>query len=168
MPELVRLNLGCADLPIEGFINIDKSTSPHIKSDLTADILELDKHFEPESVDEICFFHGIEHMYPQDIPKTVEMWKSLLKKGGILALVTPDFKVLAESYLQGDISIDKLNDEFLYSYCQEDWHKSMHDQESLFTVLANAGFTNIKPINRLTDPRLCYHDSIQVGAEGTK
>lgn len=168
MADLVRINLGCADLPIEGFINIDKSTSPHIRADLSADILDLSTHFAPESVDEICFFHGLEHIYPQDIDKAVEHWKSLLKPGGIFAVVTPDFRVLSEHYLSGDISIEKLEHDFVYSYIQEDWHKSIWDQERQFDLFARHGFKDIRPIDRLNDPRLAYSDSLQVGTEGHK
>lgn len=168
MSKLIRLNLGCADLPIEGFINIDRSTSPHIKSDLTADILEIDKHFDLNSVDEICFFHGLEHIYPKDVDKAVEMWKSLLKPGGIFAVATPDYRVLSQHYLNGDITIEKLEDDFIYSYVQEDWHKSIWDQERQFELFARHGFKNIKPIDRLHDDRLAYKDTLQVGTEGTK
>lgn len=164
----VRLNLGCADLPLEGFINIDSSVSPHIKSDLTADVLDLSAHFSPESVDEIWAAHLIEHLYPQDVDKAVEHWKSLLRPGGTLAVVTPDYKVLSEHYLSGDISIEKLEDEFVYSYCQESHHQSIWSQERQFALFARHGFKSIKPIDRMNDPRLAYFDSLQVGTEGTK
>lgn len=165
---MIRLNLGCCDLPLKGWINIDKSTSPHIKSDLTADILKLEEHFQPNSVDEIYFGHGIEHLYPKDIDGAIEHWKSLLKPGGKLALMTPNFRFLAEQYLQGSIDMERLNNEFLYSYVQEDWHRSMHDQTSLIQLLARHGFKNIRPLDPMGDERAAYKDSTQCGVEGEK
>lgn len=164
----MKLNLGCCDLPLAGYVNIDYSTSPHIKADLVADVLNLSDHFAPESVDEIWFAHGIEHLRPDQIDDAVDHWRSLLKPGGTLGLVTPDFRALVQHYLAGDISLEKMNHEFLYSYVQEDLHKSMHDQASHFQLLSRHGFTDITPIDRMGDARLHYKDSLQVGAEGKK
>ncbi len=164
----IKLNLGSADLYLDGYTNIDISTSDHIKADLTADVLDLSRHFTPESVDEVWAAHLVEHLAPEQVESAVEHWKSLLKSGGILAIVTPDFRVLCEHYLQGDMTIERMEDEFVYSYVQESHHQSIWDQERLFDLFSRHGFTDLKPIDRFNDPRLAYKDSLQCGVEGKK
>lgn len=165
---MIRLNLGCADLPLQGWVNVDMSRSPHIKADLVADVLDLSDVIEPGSVDEIYAGHLLEHLAPTQAEEAIEHWKSLLKPGGILAIVTPDFHAVVEGYLAGDISLDRLNNEFIYSYCQESHHASMWDQTALFELFSRHSLTDIKPIDRFNDPRLAYKDSLQVGVEGKK
>lgn len=165
---MLKLNLGSADLYLDGYTNIDVSTSPHIKSDLTANVLDLSHYYKPDSIDEIWAAHLLEHLTPTEAEAAVSHWVSLLKPGGKLGLVTPDFHALAEAYLNGDISIKRMNNEFLYSYVQESHHASMWDQASLFELFDNHGLTGIVPIDRTHDPRLFYKDTLQVGVEGVK
>lgn len=165
---MIRLNLGCCDLPLAGWVNIDASTSEHIKADLTADCLDLSAHFAPGSVDEVYAGHMVEHLTPEQADRAMEHWKGLLKPGGKLGIVTPDFRVLSEHYLNGDISIERMEDEFVFSYVQESHHASIWDQERQFVLFEKHGFVNIKPIDRMNDERLAYKDSLQVGTEGVK
>lgn len=166
--DKIKLNLGCCDLPLEGWVNIDNSTSSHIKADLVADVLNLSPHFSPQSVDEIYAGHLIEHLYPQDADKAVDHWKSLLKPGGCLTLVTPDFRVLVEHYLAGDLSLEKMHNDFTYSYVQESHHRWLYDLETLMELLANHGFKDLSPIDRMEFPLLAYKDSLQMGVTGVK
>lgn len=165
---MLRLNLGCCDLPLEGWINIDSSTTSHIKADLVADCLDLSDHFAPNSVDEIYCGHLVEHLTPEEADKAMQHWYSLLKPGGVLGIVTPDFRVLCEHYLAGDMSIERMEAEFVFSYVQESHHASTWDQARQFELFDRHGFHDIKPINRMEDERLAYKDSLQVGTEGRK
>lgn len=168
---MVRLNLGVCDLPLpqlEGWINIDNSTSPHIRADLTADVLDLYGHFEPNSVDEIYAGHLIEHLTRDEANSAMEHWKSLLKPGGRITLVTPDFRILVEHYLAGDISLERLHNEFTYSYVQESNHRWLYDIEALMELFGEHGFKEIKPIDRFTFPLLAYKDALQMGVTGVK
>lgn len=165
---MIRLNLGCNDLRLEGFINIDISTSPHIKADLVADALNLSEHFNPESVDEIYCGHLVEHLTPEEADEAIKHWKSLLKFGGKLSIMTPDFRYLAQEYLSGGISIEDMIDIYVFSYVQESLHKSLWDQESLFKILINNGFKEVKPINRMNNEYSPYGVEWQCGASGIR
>lgn len=166
MSELVRVNLGAGDLKRIHWINVD--IDPSVKPDLVADALDLSAHFKPGTVDEITAFHCFEHLTPTQAEEAIDHWKSLLKPGGILAVVTPDFKVLCEHYLAGDLTIERLEDEFVYSYCQPSNHASIWDQERLFGLFERHGFVDLKPIDRFNDERLAYKDSLQTGVSGNK
>lgn len=166
--KLNRLNLGSCDLPLEGWTNIDMSTSPHIKADIIADATDLSKHFKPNSVDEIFAGHLLEHLYPDQADQAMDHWYSLLKPGGILGLVVPDFKHIAEGYLSGDLDLDTINNQYIYSYVQESHHRYMYDQASLFQLFGKHNFKDLKAIDRLNDPRLVYGVAWQVGCQGVK
>jgi predicted SAM-dependent methyltransferase len=164
----MKLNLGCCDLPLKGWVNIDNSTSPHIKADLVANALDLSEHFQLESVDEIYAGHLIEHLMPDEVELAVIHWKSLLKPGGKLAIMTPDFHHLCEQYLTGAITIEEMTDLYVFSYSQESEHRSLWDQESLFKLFARHGFKDIKPIDRMKNEYSPYGVEWQCGVEGLK
>lgn len=167
---MIKLNLACCDLPLKGWINIDISTSPHIKADLVADVLDLSEHFEKDSVDEIYIGHGVEHLTPDEAKSAVAHWYSLLKPGGILGITTPDFRKIAEGYLSGDpdFSVDNLNWTYIFSYRQESVHRQVCDLTSLSKLLSDAGFTSIEEGDRLHDPRLPFGVPWQVLVQGVK
>jgi predicted SAM-dependent methyltransferase len=169
----MRLNIGSCDLPLprsEGWINIDNSTSPHIRADLVLDGRELDSHFGPGSVEEIYAGHFLEHLYPQEAERFFAMCYGLLAPGGILAVVTPDIRHVAQKYLEGDqgFSIADLTDTYVYSYRQESVHRSLWDRDSMVEVFSRHGFKDITEIDRISDKRLAYPAPWQVGVEGRK
>lgn len=165
---MIRLNLGSCDLPLDGWINVDKSTSAHIKADLHADALDLGNYFEPGTVDEIYAGHLVEHLTPEEAEQAIAYWKSLLKPGGKFGFVTPDFRHLAKEYLAGGIPLEDMIDIYVFSYCQESHHASLWDQEAQFKILEKHGFSNINPIDRFNDYRIVYGVEWQCGAEGIK
>lgn len=169
----IKINCGCADLPLphsEGWINIDISTSQRVKSDMTIDFTRLDEHFEPESVSEIYAGHALEHLTPNEVVVTIMMWKKLLKKGGKIGIVTPDFMEICREYIRGndEFSIEQLNDRYIYSYCQESLHRSVHDLISLRRLLTSTGFSDVVEIDRFEDKRLAFPNKYQCGMEGIK
>lgn len=164
----MKLNLGCCDLPLKGWVNIDSSTSPHIKSDLTANVLDLSEHFSEGTVEEIYAGHLVEHLYEYEAMAAVAHWNDLLKTGGKLAVCTPDFRALAEGYLSGRFTRDQLVETYIFSYVQESVHRTLWDAESLKKLLAEAGFINIKECDRMSDPRAPFGVDWQVIVEGEK
>lgn len=164
----VRLNLGSCDLPLDGWTNVDLSTSPHIKTDIVCDATDMSEHFKPGTVDEIFSSHLVEHFDPKQVDKAMKHWYELLKPGGKLGIVVPDFKHICEGYLNGDISLEQVNMEYIYSYVQESHHKYMYDQASLFELMNKYGFKDIKPINRMSDPRITYGVTWQCGVDAIK
>lgn len=165
---MIKLNLGCCDLPLEGWINIDQSTSPHIKADIVADVTDLSSHFEQNTVDEIYAGHLLEHFTPDDAIKNTRYWVSLLKHGGKLAIVVPDFKEICKAYISGLITLDEMNNHYIYSYVQESLHRSMWDIESLFELFEMCGLKNIITIDKINDERLAFPNDLQFGVEGEK
>ena len=78
----MKLNLGCGNKKIEGFIGVDIKDA-----DVVADIRHLP--YDDNSVDEIMAIHVCEHFYRHEIISVLEEWKRVLKPDGIMVLELP-------------------------------------------------------------------------------
>lgn len=151
---------------MDGWINVDKSISGHIRADLTCDALEIDQHFKAGTVDEIYAGHLFEHLTRPEQIKALHVWRKVLKPDGILAIVTPDFNVIAKMYARGDIDNEQLNSEFIYSYVQESLHRWCWDTNSLTDFLLKNGFRDAKTLepddNRLSFNNIPWQSGVEV------
>ncbi len=169
----MKLNLMCCDLPLprsEGWVNLDISTSPHIKADIVLDCTKLSDYYDKDSIDEIYIGHGLEHLYPEEAENAMEDWKNVLKPDGILGIVTPDFRFIVEGYLKGEekFNIAELIDTYLFSYKQESVHRTLWDVDSMKNLFEKHGFKDITEIDRMNDERLAYPAEWQMGVQGKK
>lgn len=92
-----RLNLGCGDSILEGYLNID-AFDDH--ADLMIDIIKR-LPFDDASVDEIKAIHVVEHFSRDEWPKIAKDWIRILKPGGRIVVATPNFPVLCAMYASG-------------------------------------------------------------------
>lgn len=91
----IRLNLGSADLKIDGFLSVDLYNP---NADLKMDVRKLD--FPDNSVTEILASHLLEHLSPHFVPMTLKEWHRVLKPGGKLAMEMPDFEKLCKRFVE--------------------------------------------------------------------
>jgi len=96
--SLIRINVGCGEQKLPGFINIDSFEGA--KPDILHDITKAALPFEKESVDEIFCVHNIEHI-------KMELWNyvfneffRVLKPAGVLYLAYPEFEVCAKYFIE--------------------------------------------------------------------
>lgn len=95
----IRLNLGCGDKILEGYINVDfAETRKGNKPDVIADLRDL--QFESDYANEILSVHVIEHFYPWEAEDLLNHWKKILKPGGRLVLECPNILTAAEMLLK--------------------------------------------------------------------
>ena len=90
-----RLNLGCGDKILDGYINIDfapsrKGVAPDILSDLRN--LPFDKNF----ADEILSVHVVEHFYRWEVEGLLTHWYKILKPTGKIILECPNILTAAQ------------------------------------------------------------------------
>lgn len=117
------------------------------------------------TVDEIRASHVLEHFPHAQILDVLREWVRVLKPGGVLKIAVPDLKIIAEQYLAGA----QLN---VQGYLmggqvdQDDFHKTIFDEEVLSESLREAGLIGIR---RWTDEiEDCSHLPISLNLCGTK
>ena len=82
----MKLNLGCGDKKLEGFVNVDICGTPDVATDLSV----FPWPFESESADEIYSEHFLEHV--KDFEATLFEIHRILKPNGVLHFKVPHFK----------------------------------------------------------------------------
>jgi ubiquinone/menaquinone biosynthesis C-methylase UbiE len=87
---LIKLNLGCGDKILEGFVNVDVVESRAGKRpDVICDLHKLTP-FEDGSADEIMAIHVVEHFWRWEVLDILKEWVRVLKPGGKMILECPN------------------------------------------------------------------------------
>jgi SAM-dependent methyltransferase len=154
----VRLHLGCGNMHLPGYVNIDCKKTP--ATDKICDIRELP--YEDNSVDTIESYHVFEHIpvclhanvdgrfgakYAALID-TAKEWHRVLKPGGNLVIEMPDLDETFRQYLNAD---DKEKERLLIPVYgsfrggdETDVHRWGANKPRLKYILERAGFREIK------------------------
>ena len=138
----IRLNMGSGPFPMKGFINIDQFEA--VTPDLLCDVAKLP--YEPGTVAEIYAGHVLEHFRFDEGQKVLRYWLSLLKPGGMISVVVPDYDFLVKEYAENP-SPEKLiifNDTYIYSGIQPSPHQYAYSAALLEKVMIEAGFKDLK------------------------
>lgn len=143
----MKLNLGCGDRKIHGFINVDvrKDVSP----DVVCDITRISSQFKDAEMIYAC--HVLEHFpwqpfefQPTTYFDVLRDWYLTLKKGGILRLSVPNFDAACEHYIANkDLKSIRalLYGGQKYDY---DFHYHIWTQETLRADLLKVGFASVQ------------------------
>ena len=156
---MIKLNLGCGQHPMEGFINIDA-----IKKNGTDVVMDVTKLEYPDNyADEIHAYHLCEHFYVWEVVDILKDWRRVLKPGGKLVVEMPDIRKGAINFLQAittknpDVAI-RLG---LWAFYGEAEYKNplmSHKwgwwPESFATALQMAGFNSINEEDPQTHQKL--------------
>lgn len=187
MPTKINLGAGSQEAP--GWIGYDRSrlpllvrnpiTGPFVKKrlghwpkstrvhDVTRGIPHADR-----SVDVIYSSHMLEHLAPYEADALLAECYRVLKPGGLVRLIVPDFKAFARAYLDGE-SFGNPADERADSAAWETYgafrkppdalpvrlvkwalrtddggHKWLYDEESLRARMEKAGFREIERVKK--------------------
>ena len=152
--NFVRLNLGCGDKILPGYINIDTVSSRAGKQpDVNADIRDLSK-IKSFIADEILAVHVIEHFYFWEVIPLLKSWRRLLKPGGKLILECPNLLYACQMIVENPVmrsQADKAGQMSMWPlYGDPSWkdplmcHKWAYTPESLMAVLDEAGYQQAK------------------------
>ena len=96
---MIKLNLGCGDKILPGYINVDvASERAGKKPDVISDIRKLT--FDDNYADEILSVHVIEHFWRWEVFDILKEWIRVLKPGGRLILECPNLQSACEEFLK--------------------------------------------------------------------
>ena len=144
MGDGVKVNLGCGEKPWEGYLNVDLRELQGV--DVVADARRLP--FEPGSIDELASSHLVEHFREYQLrTRILAHWKGLLRPGGVLRIVCPDWAAMLERLHDGRMP---LADFKLLTFGGQDYegddHFAMYTPESLRALLLECGFARVNVV----------------------
>lgn len=96
----VRLNLGCGDKILPGYVNVDVVESRAGKRpDVICDLHRLTP-FADDSTDEVMAIHVVEHFWRWEVEDILREWVRVLKPGGRMVLECPNLTSACEEFLK--------------------------------------------------------------------
>lgn len=95
----LRLNLGCGDKILDGFVNVDVvEARAGRKPDVICDLHRLHP-FADNSADEVMAIHVVEHFWRWEVAGILREWLRVLKPGGRMVLECPNLLSAAQELL---------------------------------------------------------------------
>lgn len=146
MPDKpLKLNFGSGtrERP-EGYTNID--IVPHENVDIVADMREFEA--DDNSVDEIYCSHAFEYLNRVDAVAVLQRWFRFLRPGGVVRISVPDFKVLAELYVNEREPVQNISGPIL-GIKDGQHHKVIYDEALLSTMLITLGFVDVRKCSEM-------------------
>lgn len=150
----VRLNLGCGDKILPGYVNVDIAATRAGRSpDVLCDLRDL-KPFASDSVDEVLAVHVIEHFWRWEVVAILREWLRVLKPGGRMVLECPNLLTACEELIRNPVAAAGPGPEgqrtMWVFYGDPSWqdplmcHRWNYTPQSLCAVMAEAGLVNIR------------------------
>jgi len=91
--QSLRLNAGCGNAQIDGYVNMDIDNG-----DVNGDIRVMP--FKDTCMDAITCHHVLEHLPQRHIAKTIHEFSRILKDGGWLDIGVPDIELVCKAFLE--------------------------------------------------------------------
>lgn len=136
--EGLKLHLGCGDIDIRGYVNIDGRNAKHIH--VVSDGFNLNE-FTDCSVSEIYLCHVLEHFSFSEAKCLLKRINNKLINGGSVRLSVPDFDKLIDVYLKNDRNIVWIKHPLMGGQGYDfNFHKSLYNRESLYSLLEDCGY----------------------------
>ncbi len=164
-PPGVRLNLGCGDKILPGYVNVDIAPVREGKSpDVLSDLRQLP--FADGHADEVLSVHVIEHFYHWEAVEVLKEWVRVLKPGGTLILECPNLLTAAKNLVrqphQGALPGLQGQSTMWVLYGDPAWkdplmcHKWGYTPQSLGQLMQESGLVDVRrkrAVFKLGEPR---------------
>jgi hypothetical protein len=153
-PTPVRLNLGCGDKILPGYINVDIAATRAGRSpDVVCDLHDL-KPFASDTVDEVLAVHVVEHFWRWEVVAILKEWLRVVKPGGRIILECPNLLTACEELLRNPEMAAGPGPEgqrtMWVLYGDPSWrdplmcHRWNYTPQSLGALMAESGMVNIR------------------------
>lgn len=180
----VMLYVGCGNHRLPGFTHVEINVSKQFKKggDVGApDILcDITKHIplRDDSVTMVFSRATMEHLEYQELTNHLLVCRRVLKKGGVVRMIVPDFDIMIQNYQDRTEDLEKADREsdFNDSMPRETYsevfnqralyfdHRYLHNFETLSKALERTGFSSIKKMQE-GDSRISYVNAVLLSAE---
>lgn len=152
-PPTTRLNLGCGDKILEGYVNIDAAPSRRgLKPDLICDLRAIT--LPANHADEVLSVHVIEHFWRWEALDVLREWLRVLRPGGTMILECPNLIAACEALLRDPVAgsqPDQRGQRTMWVfYGDPAWqdplmvHRWGYTPESLAALMREAGLINVR------------------------
>lgn len=145
--DRIKLNIGSGASKLEGFVNIDSWAAGN--PDLVLDITKSTLPYQNEVVDEIVFFHCIEHIPEKIHDQILNEFFRVLKPEGFVIISYPEFLKCADAYrnnLRGQRDFFKATIYGRQAH-EGDFHVTLMDTPFFLNRLRRLGFVIDKVTN---------------------
>lgn len=150
----VRLNLGCGDKLLPGYVNVDVvEARAGMKPDVICDLHDLSP-FASDSADEVLAVHVIEHFWRWEVAGVLREWVRVLKPGGRMVIECPNLATACAEFTRdpdaGSWEDARGQRTMWVLYGDPEWkdplmvHRWGYTPASLARLLAEAGLTDIR------------------------
>ncbi|HEY8251688.1 MAG TPA: methyltransferase domain-containing protein [Burkholderiales bacterium] len=152
--ERLKLNLGCGDKILPGYVNVDVApTRAGQKPDVLCDLHRLEP-FEDKSADEVLAVHVVEHFWRWEVVDVLREWARVLKPRAAMILECPNLQSACEQFLRDPDAFSGPGQEgqrtMWVFYGDPGWrdplmvHRWGYTPRSLAKVMAQAGLVDIR------------------------
>lgn len=164
MKKPLKLNLGSGDTKLPGYVNID--INEKLKPDLIHNFITSPLPYKDRTVDEIVFFHCIEHIrkiYHRRV--LAECWR-VLKPDGRVIISYPEFKKCYKNWATNYRGKKEFWEHTMFGRQshEADFHVCPMNTEDFSDVMIECGFLKLIIKSEILEP----HNTIITGIKGKK
>ena len=139
----MRVELASGERPHNGYFHCDMRILESTNLVCRVEVLP----FAEDSVEVLLASHIIEHFSYREINKVLEEWYRVLRPGGDILIITPNFAYVAHGYVEGWMDyVESRNRMFGGQDYPGNFHCTMFDSSSMGNALETAGFKNIRDV----------------------
>lgn len=142
-----KVHLGCGSKCLKGWVNIDGQQLPGV--DVVMDLHKDLGSLPSNSLSQVYWSHGPEHVYPDLLPGIFKDIHRALKAGGLLSVATISLEGIFHNAFEKGYKVKDWN-AYLYGDVKSTdtplmAHRQAFTYESLASLMTAAGFTTVRP-----------------------